>query len=178
MCTSQNNKLNCGVHCVSWLKTSWDGFHSDLPKQNHRLWRAAGDPCQPDDSVIVLQKLIALTLLFKISVSFICHRVPLPGNRDCTCPLVLKMPCTPWPLWDLQMKKNLLSFGLWKHKASHLKWLLVIPIKNVAWAPVGWHGGTERSLGRAQLHLGKEDSRDTDLTSPVTAFPQQWFLVH
>lgn len=177
MCTSQNNKLNCGVHCVSWLKTSWDGFHSDLPKQNHRLWRAAGDPCQPDDSVIVLQKLIALTLLFKISVSFICHRVPLPGNRDCTCPLVLKMPCTPWPLWDLQMKE---SAKLWTVEAQSIIFEVTFshPYQECSWAPVGWHGGTERSLGRAQLHLDKEDSGDTNLTSPVTAFPQQWFLVH
>lgn len=68
-----------------------DELSLDLPKLNRRLRGAGGDPSQPADSVIVLQSSITLALLFQISVSFICLRVPLPGDRDSTRPLVLKM---------------------------------------------------------------------------------------
>lgn len=179
VCTSQNNKLGCGVHCV-WLadnKLRWVRCRTDLPEQNRRLCRAVGDPSQPDDSVIVLQKLI--TLPFKIRVSFVCRRVPLPGSVIVPVPLFLRCcaalmdpPPPTSGLSEMRRYKNLLSFGLWKHKT------LVTPIKDVVWASLGWRGATERSLGRAQLHLNKADSGDTNLTPPVTASPQQWFLVH
>lgn len=110
VCTSQNNKLGCGVHCV-WLadnKLRWVRCRTDLPEQNRRLCRAVGDPSQPDDSVIVLQKLI--TLPFKIRVSFVCRRVPLPGSVIVPVPLFLRCcaalidtPPPQWPLWDAQI---------------------------------------------------------------------------
>lgn len=68
-----------------------DELSSDLPKLNRRLRGAGGDPSQPADCVIVLQTSITLALLFQISVSFIWRRVPLPGDRDSTRPLVLKI---------------------------------------------------------------------------------------
>lgn len=78
-----------------------DELSSDLPKLNRRLRGAGGDPSQPADCVIVLQTSITLALLFQINVSFICRRVPLPGDVIPPVPLFLRCRAPAdhqWPL--------------------------------------------------------------------------------
>lgn len=108
--SGQNKGFICALYPMCWLISltrapflGWFQFRSP-PKQQSAVMGWWAPP--PNDSVIFLDELMALPLLFIINVNFICQRVSFPGNG-----WLLPYTLQSWKLTDHQWP---LEFWVWQ----------------------------------------------------------------
>lgn len=113
----------------AWREHLWERF-STGPQKRTISWDEWWDPPQPNNPVIFLDELLALSLLFKIDVSVICQRAHFPGDQ-------WFLPVVQWTHWSPAASTWVLSLadlGICSFLDSEGKadWLSIFPFSAIS----------------------------------------------